>query len=116
MSEKHIITINGENYVLPIPMPWEIVDGQKISTVDLMNFGEVENGSRPAPRTISLSQFFPSYNFGFVSNTEFRNKWEYVKAFKASLVSTLDSAVVERPDGTREKLVRKVKDGEIKNA
>lgn len=41
---------------------------------------------------------------------------EYVKAFKVSLVSTLDSAVVERPDGTREKLVRKVKDGEIKNA
>ena len=82
MSEKHIITINNENYVLPIPMPWEIVDGQKISTVDLMNFGEVENGSRPAPRTISLSQFFPSYNLGFISNSEFRNKWEYVKAFK----------------------------------
>ena len=41
---------------------------------------------------------------------------EYVKAFKASLVSTLDSAVVERSDGTREKLARKVKDGEIKNA
>ena len=82
MSEKHIITINNENYVLPIPMQWEIIDGQKISTVDLMNFGEVENGSRPAPRTISLSQFFPSYNMGFVSNSEFRDKWEYVKAFK----------------------------------
>ena len=82
MSEKHIITINNENYVLPIPMQWEIIDGQKISTVDLMNFGEVENGSRPSPRTISLSQFFPSYNMGFVSNSEFRDKWEYVKAFK----------------------------------
>ena len=82
MSEKHIITINNENYVLPIPMPWEIVDGQKISTVDLMNFGEVENGSRPSPRTISLSRFFPSYNMGFVTNSEFRNKWDYIKAFK----------------------------------
>ena len=82
MSEKHILRINNENYVLPVPMPWEVVDGQKISTVDLMNFGEVENGSRPAPRTISLSQFFPSYNMGFISNAEFRDKWEYVKAFK----------------------------------
>ena len=82
MSEKHILTINNEKYVLPIPMAWEIIDGQKISTVDLMNFGEVENGSRPSPRTISLSKFFPSYNMGFITNSEFRDKWEYVKAFK----------------------------------
>lgn len=82
MSEKHIITIKNEKYVLPIPMPWEIVDGQKISTVDLMNFGEVEDGSKPAPRTVSLQRFFPTRNMGFVTNAEFRDKWEYVRAFK----------------------------------
>ena len=32
---------------------------------------------------------------------------EYVKSFKASLVSTLDSTVIQRPDGTKEKLVKK---------
>lgn len=32
---------------------------------------------------------------------------EYVKSFKASLVSTLDSTVIQRPDGTKEKLTKK---------
>lgn len=32
---------------------------------------------------------------------------EYVLAFRASLQSTLDNTVIERPDGTREKIKRK---------
>ncbi len=31
---------------------------------------------------------------------------EYIAAYRASLVSQLDSLVIERPDGTREKLKR----------
>lgn len=38
-----------------------------------------------------------------------RLRAEYIKGFKQSLVSTLDSTVVERPDGTRQRLVRKPK-------
>jgi uncharacterized protein YnzC (UPF0291/DUF896 family) len=32
---------------------------------------------------------------------------EYVRAFRASLTGILDNTVIQRPDGTREKLKRK---------
>lgn len=32
---------------------------------------------------------------------------EYVQAFRESLTSTMDNLVIERPDGTREKIKRK---------
>ena len=34
---------------------------------------------------------------------------EYVAAFKASLVNTLDNTVIQRPDGTREHVKRRKK-------
>ncbi len=34
---------------------------------------------------------------------------QYVAAFKSSLVSTLENTVIQRPDGTRERITRKDK-------
>lgn len=34
---------------------------------------------------------------------------EYVAAFKSSLVSTLENTVIQRPDGSRERITRKDK-------
>ncbi len=34
---------------------------------------------------------------------------EYVAAFKSSLVNTLENTVIQRPDGTRERITRKDK-------
>ena len=44
--EKHILTINNVQYVLPVPpISWEIQGSNNVGSTNVMNFGEVNNGS-----------------------------------------------------------------------
>ena len=80
--EKHILTINGTRYVIPVPPPsWEIQGSNNVSSTNVMNFGEVNAGSQPNLRTTSISSFFPPTNLGFISSSEFKEPQKYIDAF-----------------------------------
>lgn len=80
--EKHILTINGTQYVIPVPPPsWEIQGSNNVSSTNVMNFGEVNAGSQPNLRTTSISSFFPPTNLGFISSSEFKEPQKYIDAF-----------------------------------
>ena len=80
--EKHILTIDNAQYVLPVPpSSWEIQGSNNVGSTNVMNFGEVNNGSQPNLKTTSISSFFPIKNLGFVSSPEFKEPLKYIEAF-----------------------------------
>ena len=80
--EKHILTIDNVQYVLPVPpSSWEIQGSNNVGSTNVMNFGEMNSGSQPNLRTTSISSFFPIKNLGFVSSSEFKEPLKYIEAF-----------------------------------
>ena len=80
--QKHILTIDNVQYVLPVPpSSWEIQGSNNVGSTNVMNFGEVNNGSQPNLKTTSISSFFPIKNLGFVSSSEFKDPLKYIEAF-----------------------------------
>ena len=80
--EKHILTIDNVQYVLPVPPgSWEIQGSNNVGSTNVMNFGEMNNGSQPNLKTTSISSFFPIKNLGFVSSSEFKEPLKYIEAF-----------------------------------
>ena len=80
--QKHILTIDGIQYVLPVPpSSWEIEGSNNVGSTNVINFGEMNNGSQPNLRTTSISSFFPIKNLGFISSSKFKDRYEYVEAF-----------------------------------
>ena len=80
--EKHILTIDNVQYVLPVPpSSWEIEGSNNVGSTNVMNFGEMNNGSQPNLKTTSISSFFPIKNLGFVSSSEFKEPLKYIEAF-----------------------------------
>ena len=80
--QKHILTIDNVQYVLPVPpSSWEIQGSNNVGSTNVMNFGEMNNGSQPNLKTTSISSFFPIKNLGFVSSSEFKEPLKYIEAF-----------------------------------
>ena len=80
--QKHILTIDGTQYMLPVPpSSWEIEGSNNVGSTNVINFGEMNNGSQPNLRTTSISSFFPIKNLGFISSSKFKDRYEYVEAF-----------------------------------
>ena len=80
--QKHILTIDNVQYVLPVPpSSWEIQGSNNVGSTNVMNFGEVNNGSQPNLKTTSISSFFPLNNLGFISSSEFKEPLKYIEAF-----------------------------------
>ena len=80
--EKHILTIDNIQYVLPVPpSSWEMQGSNNVGSTNVMNFGEVNNGSQPNLKTTSISSFFPISNLGFISSSEFKEPLKYIEAF-----------------------------------
>ena len=67
--EKHILTIDNIQYVLPVPPgSWEIQGSNNVGSTNVMNFGEMNNGSQPNLKTTSISSFFPLNNLPLSQN------------------------------------------------
>ena len=80
--EKHILTIDNVQYVLPVPpSSWEIEGSNNVGSTNVMNFGEMNNGSQPNLKTTSISSFFPIKNLGFIPSSEFKDQYKYIEAF-----------------------------------
>ena len=80
--QKHILTIDNVQYVLPVPpSSWEIEGSNNVGSTSVINFGEMNNGRQPNLRTTSISSFFPIKNLGFISSSKFKDRYEYVEAF-----------------------------------
>ena len=80
--QKHILTIDNVQYVLPVPpSSWEIQGSNNVGSTNVMNFGEVNNGSQPNLKTTSISSYFSSSNLGFISSSEFKEPLKYIEAF-----------------------------------
>ena len=80
--QKHILTIDRIQYTLPVPpSSWEIEGSNNVGSTNVINFGEMNNGSQPNLRTTSISSFFPIKNLGFISSSKFKDRYEYVEAF-----------------------------------
>ena len=80
--EKHILIIDNVQYVLPVPPgSWEIQGSNNVGSTNVMNFGEMNNGSQPNLKTTSISSFFPIKNLGFISSSEFKEPLKYIEAF-----------------------------------
>lgn len=81
--QKHILKISGQQYVLPVPpSEWKVNDSNNVTTANVLNFGEMNTGSKPNLRTTSISSFFSVENIGFVNGSEFKKPNEYIEAFK----------------------------------
>ena len=83
--ERHIITDTktGKMYQLPVPpSSWELQDQNEVSTVKVLNLGEVINGTKANLKTWSISSVFPYSNYHFISSAYFLDQWEYYKIFK----------------------------------
>ena len=80
--EKHILTVDNVQYVLPAPpSSWELQGSNNVGSTNVMNFGEVNNGSQPNLKTTSISSFFSIKNLGFISSSEFKEPLKYIEAF-----------------------------------
>lgn len=80
--QKHILTIDNVKYVLPVPpQSWEIEGSNNVGSTNVINFGEMNNGSQPNLRTTSISSFFPIKNLGFIPSSKFKDRYEYIEAF-----------------------------------
>ena len=80
--EKHILTIDNVQYVLPVPpSSWEIQGSNNVGSTNVLNFGEMNNGSQPNLKTTSISSFFPLNNLGFISSSEFKEPLKYIEVF-----------------------------------
>lgn len=81
--QKHILNIDGTQYILPVPpSSWEVQDTNNVTTANVMNYGEVNTGSTPNLRTASISSFFPTDNIGFIPSTDFKDQYKYIEAIK----------------------------------
>lgn len=79
--EQHILTINGFKYYLPVPpSSWEVQGSNNVGSTNVMNFGEINNGSQPNLRTTSISSIFPVDNLGFIPDLEFQEQYKYIEA------------------------------------
>ena len=80
--EQHILRVNGFNYMLPVPpSSWEVQGSNNVSSTNVMNFGEVNTGSKPNLRTTSISSVFPLDNPRFIPDLEFQEPQKYIDAF-----------------------------------
>ena len=80
--QKHILTIDNVQYVLPVPpSSWEIEGSNNVGSTNVINFGEMNNGSQPNLKTTSISSFFPIKNLGFIPSSEFKDQYKYIEAF-----------------------------------
>ena len=80
--QKHILTIDNVQYALPVPpQSWEIEGSNNVGSTNVINFGEMNNGSQPNLRTTSISSFFPIKNLGFIPSSEFKDQYKYIEAF-----------------------------------
>ena len=80
--EKHIFLIDNVQYVLPVPpSSWEIQGSNNVGSTNVLNFGEMNNGSQPNLKTTSISSYFSSSNLGFISSSEFKDPLKYIEAF-----------------------------------
>ena len=80
--QKHILTIDGIQYTLPVPpSSWEIEGSNNVGSTNVINFGEMNNGSQPNLKTTSISSFFPIKNLGFIPSSEFKDQYKYIEAF-----------------------------------
>ena len=80
--QKHILTIDNVQYVLPVPpSSWELQSSNNVSSTSVLNFGEMNTGSQPNLRTTSISSFFPVQNLGFISISEFKDQYKYIETF-----------------------------------
>ena len=80
--QKHILTIDGTQYMLPVPpSSWEIEGSNNVGSTNVINFGEMNNGSQPNLKTTSISSFFPIKNLGFIPSSEFKDQYKYIEAF-----------------------------------
>ena len=80
--QKHILTIDNVQYTLPVPpSSWEIEGSNNVGSTNVMNFGEMNNGSQPNLKTTSISSFFPIKNLGFIPSSEFKDQYKYIEAF-----------------------------------
>lgn len=80
--QKHILTIDNVKYTLPVPpSSWEIEGSNNVGSTNVINFGEMNNGSQPNLKTTSISSFFPIKNLGFIPSSEFKDQYKYIEAF-----------------------------------
>ena len=80
--QKHILTIDNVQYTLPVPpQSWEIEGSNNVGSTNVINFGEMNNGSQPNLKTTSISSFFPIKNLGFIPSSEFKDQYKYIEAF-----------------------------------
>lgn len=83
MAKKHYIIAPSKTIQLPVPpSSYTIVSGQNVSTINLIGFGEMINGSTPKLKTWSISKYFPHQNYGFISDSELMDPWDYVDFFE----------------------------------
>ncbi len=83
--KKHYIIVNGTKYQLPVPpSSYEIETSNNVSTVNLIGFGEIINGSNPNLKTWSIEKYFPYTNYlpTYISDDEILTPWEYVDLFE----------------------------------
>lgn len=81
--QKHILTIDGAQYVLPVPpSSWEVIESNSVTSANVLGFGEINTGSKPNLKTASVSSFFPTDNIGFIPTTEFKDQYKYIEAIK----------------------------------
>jgi len=83
--KKHYIIVEGTKYQLPVPpQNYEIETSNNVSTVNLIGFGEIINGSNPNLKTWSIQRYFPNTNYlpTYISNDEILSPWEYVDLFE----------------------------------
>lgn len=83
--KKHYIIFDGTKYQLPVPpSTYEINGTNNISTVNLIGFGEIINGSNPNLKTWSIQKYFPHINYlpTYISDEEMLTPWAYVDLFE----------------------------------
>lgn len=86
--ELHRFYIDNELVVLPVsPSEWSINYTANVTTANILGKGEMNTGSSPNLATSSISSFFPYDNLGFIEDSDFKDRWEYVKIFKDALKS-----------------------------
>lgn len=83
--KKHYIVTSNKTIQLPVPpSSYEITTGNNVSTVNLLNFGEMINGSVPNLKTWSIEKYFPHTNYlpTYISDIELLDPWDYVDLFE----------------------------------
>lgn len=83
--KKHYIVTSDKTIQLPIPPSnYEITTSNNVATVNLLNFGEIINGSTPNLKTWSIQKYFPHTNYlpNYIDDNELLDPWDYVDLFE----------------------------------